>query len=134
MLMQARQNDPAICAAIAPLLPAIYEAATNPAHWTEAFAQIVCLLGGNIALMIHDSGAIDKVDLDGFAKVHGLTPAEARILNLLLEHASLPPIVGELGVSINTVRSQLRAIREKTGARRQAELVKMLMSWPRRMG
>ncbi len=87
-----------------------------------------------IALMIHDSGATDKIDMEGFAKVHDLTPAEARVMNLLLEHAQLPPIAQELGVSLHTVRSQLRTIREKTGARRQAELVRMLMSWPKRMG
>lgn len=86
-----------------------------------------------VALMIHDSAAIDMIDLDGFAKVHGLTPAEARLMSLLLEHTSLPPVSQALGVSIHTVRSQLRTIREKTGARRQAELVRMLMSWPRRL-
>lgn len=87
-----------------------------------------------IALMIHDSAAIDRIDLEGFAKVHGLSRAEARIMSLLLEHASLPPIAQELNVTLHTVRSQLRAIREKTGAKRQAELVRMLMSWPKRMG
>lgn len=86
-----------------------------------------------IALMIHDPGTTDKIDMEGFAKVHDLTPAEARVMNLLLEHAQLPPIAQELGVSLHTVRSQLRTIREKTGARRQAELVRMLMSWPKRM-
>ncbi|MDO8465155.1 MAG: helix-turn-helix transcriptional regulator [Gallionella sp.] len=86
-----------------------------------------------IALMIHDSASFEKIDLNGFAKVHNLTPAETRIMNLLLEHASLPPIAQELNVSLHTVRSQLRTVREKTGARRQAELVRMLMSWPRRM-
>ncbi|MCX7170190.1 MAG: helix-turn-helix transcriptional regulator [Proteobacteria bacterium] len=84
-----------------------------------------------IALMIHDSTAVNKIDIRGFAKFHGLTPAEARLLNLLPEHTSLPPISQALGVSIHTIRSQLRTIREKTGARRQAELVKMMMSWPR---
>jgi len=88
----------------------------------------------SIALMIHDATAIDRIDLEGFAKVHGLSRAEARIMSLLLEHASLPPIAQELDVTLHTVRSQLRAIREKTGARRQAELVRMLMSWPKRVG
>ena len=87
-----------------------------------------------VALMIHDSTAIDQIDLEGFAKVHGLSRAEARIMNLLLEHASLPPIAQALDVTLHTVRAQLRAIREKTGAHRQAELIRMLMSWPKRMG
>ena len=87
-----------------------------------------------VALMIHDSAAIDEIDLRGFAKVHRLTPAEGRIINLLLEHTSLPPIAKVLGVSPHTIRSQFRAILDKTGAKRQAELVRMLMSWQRRMG
>ncbi|MDD5301092.1 MAG: helix-turn-helix transcriptional regulator [Gallionella sp.] len=86
-----------------------------------------------IALMIHDSGNIDKIDLEGFAKANGLTRAELRLAKLLLEHASLPPIAQELNTSLHTVRSQLRTVREKTGTRRQAELVRMLMSWPRRI-
>ena len=49
--------------------------------------------------MIHDSAAIDRIELKGFAKVHDLTPAEARIMDMLLEHASLPPIAQALGVS-----------------------------------
>lgn len=86
-----------------------------------------------IALMLHDSGTIDKIDLEGFAKANDLTRAELRLTKLLLEHSSLPPIAQELNVSLHTVRSQLRTVREKTGTRRQAELVKMLMSWPRRV-
>lgn len=110
----------------------------KPSLW---LIRVPMPLGGNtppdarrptIALMIHDSAAVDTIDLKGFSKVHGLTPAEARIMRLLLEHAALPPISQALGVSSHTVRSQLRTIREKTGARRQAELVRMLMSWPRR--
>ena len=86
-----------------------------------------------IALMIHDSQATDTIDVKGFAKVHGLTPAEARLIGLLLENTSLPSVSKHLGVGIHTVRSQLSAIRLKTGARRQAELMRMLMSWPHRL-
>src|SRR3989338_11036228 len=87
-----------------------------------------------IALMIHDSSATDIINLEGFAKAHRLTPAEERIMNLLLEHTSLPPIAKVLGVTVHTVRSQFRAILGKTGAKRQADLVRMLMSWQRLMG
>jgi DNA-binding CsgD family transcriptional regulator/PAS domain-containing protein len=86
-----------------------------------------------IALMLHDSEATNTIDMKGFAKVHNLTPSESRVLSLLLEHVSLPPIALALGITMHTVRSQLRTIREKTGAKRQAELVRMLMSWPRRI-
>ena len=86
-----------------------------------------------MALMIHDPTATDKIDLGSFAKVHDLTRAEARLVGLLLEHGQLPPIAQELGLSKHTIRTQLRAICEKTGAERQTKLVKMLMSWPRVM-
>lgn len=86
-----------------------------------------------VALVIHDSMAIARVDLKGFAKVYGLTPAESRIMGLLLEHGTPALIAEELGVTLHTVRTQLRTIREKTGVRRQAEMVRMLMSWPWQM-
>lgn len=86
-----------------------------------------------VGLMIHDSGAVGEIDADTFARAHGLTPAEGRLLSMLAEHTALPSIARELGISINTARSQLRAVMEKTGAHRQAELVKMLMTWPRRV-
>lgn len=54
--MQARQNDTTIATQIVPLLPAIYEAATQPACWPDAFAQVVRVLDGNAGLMFsHDA-------------------------------------------------------------------------------
>jgi len=58
--MQVRQNDPAIVARIAPLLPAIYEAATNPARWPEAFAPIVRLLGGHKGLLFSNQATPEQ--------------------------------------------------------------------------
>jgi DNA-binding CsgD family transcriptional regulator len=57
-----------------------------------------------------------------------LTRAEARLAVQLMAGASLTQAADLLGVTHNTVRSQLRAIFEKTQARRQADLVRMLQS------
>lgn len=83
------------------------------------------------ALLIHDPTAQDANPED-FAVLHGLTPAEARLLDALLLNSTLPEAARHLGVSINTVRSQLRSVLDKCGARRQVELMRMVVSWPRR--
>lgn len=84
----------------------------------------------NKALLIHDPAA-EEANLQDFAALYRLTPAETRLLDALLSHSALPEAARHLGVSINTVRSQLRSILEKCGVRRQVELMRIVASWPR---
>lgn len=58
-----------------------------------------------------------------------LTPAEARLAALLVSGMSLTQAASQFGVSHNTVRSQLRAIFEKTQVRRQADLMRLLQGY-----
>lgn len=55
-----------------------------------------------------------------------LTAAEARVTRGLLEGASAAQIAAATGVSITTLRSQIRAVLAKTGTTRQVDLVQML--------
>jgi DNA-binding CsgD family transcriptional regulator len=55
-----------------------------------------------------------------------LTPAEARVARSLTSGHSAEQIAADSGVSINTVRTQLRGVLEKTGCTRQAEVVSLL--------
>lgn len=57
-----------------------------------------------------------------------LTPAEARLADRLVAGASLNQVALNHGVSITTIRSQLRSIFAKTGTSRQAQLVALLSS------
>ena len=57
-----------------------------------------------------------------------LTPAEARLACLLADGLSTEEAAFELGVSRNTIRSQLQAVYAKTGTNRQGDLVRMLLS------
>lgn len=59
---------------------------------------------------------------------YNLTPAEARVASNLAMGGTLPQIASELGVSLNTVKAQLKAVFEKTGTNRQASLVSLLSS------
>lgn len=56
----------------------------------------------------------------------GLTPAETRLAARLKDGLTLKEASGELGVSINTVRNQLRAVFDKIGLSRQSDLIRAL--------
>jgi DNA-binding CsgD family transcriptional regulator len=56
----------------------------------------------------------------------GLTPREARIAQGIAKGATLDEIAAEGSVTRNTVRTQLRAVLEKTGCSRQAEVAMLL--------
>ncbi|MGQ7817277.1 helix-turn-helix transcriptional regulator [Metapseudomonas furukawaii] len=56
------------------------------------------------------------------ADIFHLSPAEQRLAELLAQQLSPERCATILGVSINTVRTQLRALFRKTGTNRQAEL------------
>jgi len=57
---------------------------------------------------------------------YGLTPAEARLACALCEGTTPEEYARRVGVSITTVRAQLRQAFAKTGTRRQTELVALL--------
>src|SRR5262249_3847320 len=59
----------------------------------------------------------------------GLTPAEARVACDLLEGQSLSDISDARGIGRETLRTQLRNVFDKTGVRRQADLVKVLLNF-----
>ncbi len=61
---------------------------------------------------------------------YGLTGAEAKLAAALANGQRLEAIAAARGVRLPTVRSQLRAVFEKTGTTRQAELVRLLSRLP----
>ncbi len=58
---------------------------------------------------------------------HGLTRAEARVATRLAAGKTVADIAAELGVSVETVRTHLKRAYHKTGVRRQAELVRLVL-------
>jgi DNA-binding CsgD family transcriptional regulator len=61
-------------------------------------------------------------------RVYALTSAEARLAKVLLSGRSLSECAADAGTSIHTVRSQLRQLLVKTGARGQADLLRILLT------
>jgi DNA-binding CsgD family transcriptional regulator len=69
-----------------------------------------------------------------FAREHGLTPAEARVLAALCDGRPPVKIAEAQGVAISTVRSQIGAIRSKTGAPSIRALVRQVAVLPPLVG
>jgi DNA-binding CsgD family transcriptional regulator len=59
-------------------------------------------------------------------ELFGLSPAEARLAAALMTGKALAEIAGEFGLQVATLRTQLRSILKKAGARRQSDLIRIL--------
>lgn len=59
---------------------------------------------------------------------YGMTPAECRVALLLSDGRAPREIAEMVGVSFNTVRSQMKSIFAKTNVRRQGELIRLLLN------
>lgn len=63
------------------------------------------------------------------ATLYGLTPAESRLLRLILNGLRLCDASDELGITQNTARTHMKHIYAKTGAERQVDLVRLGLNW-----
>jgi DNA-binding CsgD family transcriptional regulator/PAS domain-containing protein len=81
------------------------------------------------AVIIKDPQAAPHASAESrreIAALYELTRAEGRLLDLILDGLGLFEAAERLGVSRNTVRTHMKRIYAKTGARRQAELIRRL--------
>ncbi|MBR0990646.1 PAS domain-containing protein [Bradyrhizobium japonicum] len=62
---------------------------------------------------------------DAIAAAFRLTPSELRVLMAIVEIGGVPGIAAKLGIAETTVKTHLGRLFEKTGAGRQADLVKI---------
>jgi DNA-binding CsgD family transcriptional regulator/PAS domain-containing protein len=86
--------------------------------------------GPGALILIGKSQADAALRREDLSALYGLTCAEAELALRLARGLSLAEAAGERGVKLSTARSQLLAILQKTGARGQAELVRMLTLLP----
>jgi len=64
--------------------------------------------------------------LETVAKLYRLTPAELRVLYAVMEAGGVSAISSMLGISEATVKTHIQHLFEKTGTRRQTDLVKLV--------
>ena len=79
-------------------------------------------------VFITDPAATRLPSAEHIAQSFGLTSAEARVAALLARGSGIPAVAEALGVSVNTVRTHVARVFEKTATERQAELVALLLS------
>jgi DNA-binding CsgD family transcriptional regulator len=78
------------------------------------------------ALFVRKAG-LEMPSLPGvIAKTYKLTPTELRVLLAIVTVGGVPEVASTLGIAETTVKTHLGRLFDKTGTRRQADLVKLV--------
>lgn len=86
---------------------------------------------GDLALvLLHDPDRRSRPDPEALRRVHGLTPAEARLAAALCDGLTLADHALREGVSQTTLKSHLKAVFGKLEVNRQTDLVGRLTGDP----
>lgn len=80
-----------------------------------------------IVMFIFETAADDEAYSVDIARIFSLTKAEARLTHAIAHGMTAAEYSTKHGISINTTYSQIKNILSKTGTRRQAELVKLVI-------
>lgn len=82
-------------------------------------------MGGTVAILMAPRGPSSMSAAGAMAARYGLTAAEQRVLEGIVAGRRPADIAAAAGVTMETVRSQLKAVYGKTGVNRQAALVRL---------
>jgi DNA-binding CsgD family transcriptional regulator len=85
---------------------------------------------GSVLLMLGRQPGIQNLNVTFFSRTHGLTPTEEAVLRSLCEGLEVQDIAEAHGVSVCTVRTQVRSLRLKTGIGSMRLLVQRVASLP----
>jgi len=80
------------------------------------------------ALFVASAAGPPRLPHDALSQLYDLTPAEIRIFELICEGQTRDAISQSLGVAVSTVKSHLVHVFQKTGCRRQVDLVRLARS------
>jgi DNA-binding CsgD family transcriptional regulator len=78
------------------------------------------------AVFISRAADAPQIPADTLSILYNFTPAETRVVELIVSGKAPADIADHLGISLATVRTHLARVFEKTGCSRQAELVAMV--------
>lgn len=82
--------------------------------------------GAAAAMFIHKAGLEPPSPPVAIAEAYRLTMAELRVLFAIVDVGGVPEVAEVLGIAASTVKTHLGRVYDKTGAARQADLVKLV--------
>ncbi|MGD7412973.1 helix-turn-helix transcriptional regulator, partial [Ralstonia pseudosolanacearum] len=82
---------------------------------------------GGALVMISDGNLAGEIPAAALAALFDLTEAESRLASALVQGDTLEQYAQRRGVSIGTVRYQLKQVLSKTGTNRQSELMRKVL-------
>jgi DNA-binding CsgD family transcriptional regulator len=85
-------------------------------------------------IFVTDPEEMEQVEVDVLRHLYGFSPAEAEVAALLFQGRDINAITDWLHISRNTAKTHLTHLFEKTGTRRQAELLRLLLRGPASVG
>lgn len=77
-------------------------------------------------LVLHDPNSRPQPIQETLCQIFSLSPSEARVATAIGSGETVEEAAIRFGVSVNTVRAQLKQVFSKLGVRRQSELVSLL--------
>jgi DNA-binding CsgD family transcriptional regulator/PAS domain-containing protein len=78
------------------------------------------------AVLVYKAGMECPRPPDIIARSYNLTPTDLRVLLAIVEIGGAPEVAAKLGIAPSTVRTHVGRLFEKTGTKRQAELVRLV--------
>jgi DNA-binding CsgD family transcriptional regulator len=82
-----------------------------------------------VALFVRKAALTISSRAEVIAQAFKLTPTELRVLLAIVEVGGVPDVAAALGVADTTVRTHVGRLFEKTGAKRQADLIKLVAGY-----
>ena len=113
LLTQGTNQFELVCAALAPHR-------ARGINLTSKQPAAALVLVNSISSVARSSSATH------FAQLNGLTQAEWRVAKAAASGIAIADLAGDLGISMNTVKTHLRRIYQKLDVKRQSELVLLL--------
>jgi DNA-binding CsgD family transcriptional regulator/PAS domain-containing protein len=102
-----------------------------PLSWPERDTALAARFA--TVLFLGDPGASAPDPREALQALYGLTPAEARLARALADGLSIAEAAEALSIQLSTARSVLKSVFAKTGTRRQASLVGLVLAAPGRV-
>jgi DNA-binding CsgD family transcriptional regulator len=85
---------------------------------------------GGALVFVYDPSSLPKSRAAFMRQLYALTPTEARLADLLLGGLEVRDAANRLSMTLETARFHLKRVLAKTGARRQTELMRLMLSLP----